>query len=87
MPTWENPEIYQIETVNQANQDDWPKETWKKCPIKVIQTAMRLQLGDSVPESTRVSIHTVLFFLLHFVRILFCKAEGQGLVTDHWSSG
>ena len=64
MPTWENPEIYQIETVNQANQDDWPKETWKKCPIKVIQTATRLQLGDSVPESTRVSIHTVLFFLL-----------------------
>ena len=34
--TWEDPEIYQIWTVNQANQNDWPKKTWKKYPIKVI---------------------------------------------------
>ena len=56
--TWKDPEIYQIWTVNQANQNDWPKETWKKCPIKVIQTAMRVQLRDSPSESACVSIHT-----------------------------
>ena len=39
--TWEDPEIYQIWAVNQTNQNDWPKEIQKKCPIKVIQTAMR----------------------------------------------
>ena len=44
MHTWEDPEIYQIWTVSQANQNDWPKETWNKYPIKVIQTAMRVQL-------------------------------------------
>ena len=38
---WEDPEINQIGTVNQANQNDWPKDIWKKQPIKVIQTATR----------------------------------------------
>ena len=28
--TWEDPEIYLMWTVNQANQNDWPRETWKK---------------------------------------------------------
>ena len=42
--TWEDPEIYQIWTVNQANQNDWPKETWKKYTTKVIQTTTRAQL-------------------------------------------
>ena len=37
----EDPEIYQIWAVNQTNQNDWPKESRKKCPIKVIQTATR----------------------------------------------
>ena len=37
---WENPEINQMQTQKQAKQNDWPKETWKKCPIKVIQTTM-----------------------------------------------
>ena len=40
--TWEEPEIYEIWTVNQENQKDWPKETWKKYPIKVIQTTTRV---------------------------------------------
>ena len=31
--TWEDPEINKIWTQNQAKQDDWPKETRKKCPI------------------------------------------------------
>ena len=38
---WEDPEIHQIWTVNQANQNNWPNETQKKCPIKVIQTTLR----------------------------------------------
>ena len=36
MYTWEDPEINQIRTQNQANQNDWPKETQKKFPMKVI---------------------------------------------------
>ena len=39
--TWKDPEIYQIWLQDYTNQNDWPKETWKKWPIKVIQTAMR----------------------------------------------
>ena len=90
---WEDPEIYQIWAVNQTNQNDWPKESWKKCPIKVIQTAMRAWLSNSgtLPLSPLVCLsvtHTVLFFLLIntllasllsiFVEILFCKVEGPG---------
>ena len=47
MHTWEDPEIYQIRTVNQANQSDWSKEPRKKCLIKVIQSATKVQLSDS----------------------------------------
>ena len=52
--TGEDPEINQIRILNQAKQDDCPKETRKKCPIKVIQTATRAQL----PGPARVSGHT-----------------------------
>ena len=45
MHTWEDPEINQIQTQNQAKQDDWSKETQKKCPIKVIQTTTRARLS------------------------------------------
>ena len=41
MYTGKDPEMHQMWTVNQANHNDWPKETWKKCPIKVIQIAIR----------------------------------------------
>ena len=44
--TWEDPEIYQIWIVNQADLNDWPKEIQKKCLIKVIQTAKMVQLSD-----------------------------------------
>ena len=75
-----------IQTVSQANQNDWPKETWNKYPIKVIQTAMRVQLWLSLFLSTPVAyctfsplINTLLASLLSvFVEILFCKAEGPG---------
>ena len=43
--TGEDPEINQIQTQNQAKQDDWPKKTLKKCPIKVIQTTTRARLS------------------------------------------
>ena len=35
MCTWEDPEIYQIWTLNQENQNNGPKKIWKKCPIRV----------------------------------------------------
>ena len=84
-------------TLNQANQNDWPQETWKKCPIKVNQTTTMAQLSNS--ESACVSIHTycTLFppdkYFTCFTT--FClsgsyfsaKLKGQGLVTEHWSSG
>ena len=40
-PTGEDPEINQIWTQDEAKQDDWPGETWKKCPMEVIQTTTR----------------------------------------------
>ena len=85
----EDPEIYQMWTVNQANQNDWPKETRKKCPIKLIQTTLKAQYRDSPSESAHVSIqmHCTLFLLINilhaslvsiFVGILFCKVERPG---------
>ena len=85
--TKEGVEIYQICTVNQANKNDWPKETWKKCPIKVIQTAMRVKLRDFPSESACVSIPcTILFPLKYtlcslifiFLEMIFYKAEKPG---------
>ena len=43
--TGKNLEIYQKWTLNQANQNDWTNETWKKCPMKVIQATMRVLLS------------------------------------------
>ena len=94
MHTGEDPEIYQIQTQNQAKQDDWPKETWKKCPIKVIQTTTRARLSLSPPVC--LSTHTVLFFLLintllasllyiSMWKFISTKLTGQGLVTGRWS--
>ena len=82
-----------MQTVNQANQNDWPEGPWKKYPIKVTQTAMRVQLRDSPSESAYVSVHMycTLFPLINtsllsvFVEILFYKAKGPGplsLTTD-----
>ena len=55
--TREDPEISQIWAVNQANQNDWPRETWKKCPIKVIQAATRVPLSNSLWARPRVCPH------------------------------
>ena len=85
--TREDPEISQIWAVNQANQNDWPRETRKKCPIKVIQTATGCP-SVTLSQPGHVSVHTysTLFPLstllaslfLFFVGILFCKAEKPG---------
>ena len=45
--TWEDPEIYQIWTVNKISQNNWPKESQKKWPLKLIQTILRI-LSDTV---------------------------------------
>ena len=72
--------------MDQANQNDWPKENQKKCPIKVIQTATRGPLIDSLSLSLPESINTncifvpslILSLFSVFVGILFCKAKGSG---------
>ena len=87
--TWEDPEIHQTGTLNQANQNDWPKETRKKYSKKVIQTAGRVQFKDSPSECASVSSHTYCTLLLLIntslapllsvsVEILFCIVEGPG---------
>ena len=84
MHTWENPEIHQIWTLNQANQNDWSKETWKKCPINVIQAAMRVRLSlwarprvyPHILYSFFLLINTLLVSLLSvFVGILFLQSR------------
>ena len=55
--TWEDPKIYQIWTVNQANQNDQPKENQKKCPVKVIQITRSVQFRDSPSDSAYVPTH------------------------------
>ena len=62
--TWEDPEIYQVHTLNQANQIYWPKEKQKKRPIKVIQTTMRAQLRDTLGVCVSIHMYCTLFFLL-----------------------
>ena len=96
---WMEPEIYQIGTVNRTSQNDWPKETWKKCPIKVSHTAMRMRFSDSLSLSlaVRPSTGTVFFSLnkeftgfttFHLCGDSFLKSRRARVhVTDHWSSG
>ena len=90
---WEDPETYQIGTVNQANQNDWPKKTWKKCPCKWFELPRVCDSG-TLPLSLLMclSTYTVLFFLQikHFTfhyflslwGFLFCKTKWPG--TWHW---
>ena len=70
--------------------NDWSKETQKKYHIKVIQTATRVRPRDSSWVSWCAYPHELYFFPLKtllasllsvFVGILFCKAEGPGLLS------
>ena len=49
--------MYQIWTVNQANENDWPKETWKKCSVKAIQTTTSA-CSETVSPSLPVCLFT-----------------------------
>ena len=76
-------------TGNQGNQNDWPKETQKTCPIKVIQTATRAQRETlSEPAPASVHVHRALH-LLHCLPSSWgpfsAKLRARGPVTDHWS--
>lgn len=85
----ENPETNQTATQKQAKQNDRPKETWKKGPIKAIQTTTRVTLSLNPP----VCVHTycTLFLLNNYASHCFpslrkffsAKLKGQGLVTGH----
>ena len=90
--TWDDPEIFQIWNLKQANQNRWLKENQKKWPIKVNHE------GVTLSQSACVSIHmycTLLFLLIntYFTTFPLCgnyfyaKLKVQGLVTDHRSSG
>ena len=63
--TWEDPETHQIRTVNQKSQNDWPKETQKKCPINIIPTTIRARLSLSEPTFVSVHMHCALFLLIN----------------------
>ena len=93
MHTWEDPEINHIWTQNQAKQDDWPKETRKKCPIKVIPATTRGRLCHSLSPPMCLSTGTVLFFLLikpllasllsvSIWKFFSTQLMGQGLATS-----
>ena len=99
---WENPEIYQIRTLNQANQNDWPKETQKKCPHKS-DSNYHEGATLSLSPPTCLPTHTVLFFppnkhFTCFTTFRLCgnsssakpKSQGlsptSGLVAGIWCS-
>ena len=102
MHTWEDPEIYQIRILNQANQNDWPKKTRKKCPhINDLNCHKGVTFSLGLPVC--LSTHTVLFFLLIntslvsllsvFVGVLLLQSRRAralslttGLVARIWSS-
>ena len=80
--TWEETEINQIWTLNQAIQHDWLKETQKKCPINVIQTTMRarllLQLHLCVSPHVKVKMKLFRHVQL-FVTLMGCSLPGSSI--------
>ena len=97
--THEDPAIYLMWTVNQANRNDWPKDTRKKCPIKIIQPDLQALLRAWPSESAWKPIHTycTLFplnkyltgfttFRLHGKSFLQ-SLRARALVTVRWSRG
>ena len=73
--------------------NDWPKQTWKKYPIRVTQTATRAQLRDSPSEATRVRFYTYCTLFLWTCTVFrslpslwgFSSAEPKGQGPHHWS--
>ena len=97
--THEDPEIHLMWTVNQANWSDWPKDTQKKCPIKIIQSDLQAQLGAWPSESAWEPIHKycTIFPLNKYLTgfTTFClhgksflqSLRARTLVTVRWSRG
>ena len=92
MHTWGDPELYQIWTLNQVNKNDWPKETWKKCPIKLPpghDSVFLLSPSMCLPTCTTYYIlsfllmNTLLVSLLSVSMWKFISIQlmGQGLVS------
>ena len=90
MHTLKDADIYQIQTQNQAKQDDWPKETRRNAPDKWF----KLPRVRHSPVHSYSTIHMYTFppnkhftYFTTFrlsVGIQFCKADRSGLVTGHW---
>lgn len=91
---WEDPEVCQVWTVKQENQNDWPRKS-EEMPHKAIQTTRRMPLKDLLslwvhPCLSRVVpfsllINTLLASLFSlFVGILSCKAGWGPCHPSHW---
>ena len=69
--------MYQIRTLNQANQHDWPKENREKCPMNIILTVTRAQLSLGV--CLGVYIHVLFLLLINSGFTTFCLCENSFL--------
>ena len=82
--SWDKPNMDSEST----KQDNWPKETQKKCSIKVIQTTARAPLSARVSTHTYCTLflpnkHFTCFTTFHlYVEIHFHTADTRG--PCHW---
>ena len=92
MHTWETPEVHQIWTVNQASQNDWPKETQRKYHIKITQTVTRAQLRDSPSVHMYCTLFPPKKYFTCFTTFCLCgnsflqTQRARALVTHHWQA-
>ena len=92
MHTWEDPEINQIQTQNQAKQETGQRKPRKNAPYKWF----KLPWGHTVWACPRVYPHVPFFLLINTLLVSLLSISlwkfsstqltGQGLVTGHWSS-
>ena len=96
--TSQDPEIYQTQILDQENENEWPKETQKKCLIRVIQTTTRAPYSLSAYRCVYPHVLFSLLIITLIVSLLFVsiwkfistQQMGQSLVIAHrplWSSG
>ena len=90
--TWETPEVHQIWTVNQASQNDWPKETQRKYHIKITQTVTRARLRDSPSVHMYCTLFPPRKHFTCFTTFCLCgnsflqTRRARALVTHHWQA-
>ena len=80
----EYPEMYQIRTLNQANQHDWPKENREKCPMDVISTVTRVQLSLGV--CLDIYLHILFLLLINSGFTTFCLCDNSFLQRQRASA-